>query len=81
MGAAFEFELAIDVFTLYRSNHLFKTPGFRRARIHHFDPPTLGVGIPAIHPKQVCRKECRLIPTGASPDLHDDPTLVVGVTG
>ena len=75
----FKFELAIDVFALYSSDHLFEAPGFRRAGIHHFHPPALGVSIPTIHPKQVCRKERCLIPAGASPDLHNDSTLVLGI--
>src|SRR5882724_197459 len=77
--ATFKLELAIDVFALYSSDHLFEAPGFRRAGIHDFHPPALGVRIPTIHPKQVCRKERYLIPASASPDLHNDATLVIGI--
>src|SRR5262245_31683508 len=78
--AALKFELAVDILALDGSDDFFKATGLRRAGTHDVHAPALRIGIATIHAKQVRRKERRLIPTGASADLHDHATLVIRVT-
>src|SRR5215471_14780090 len=79
MRAAFKFELAVDVLALDRRNDFLKATRLSRTGTHDFHAPALRVGIATVHAKQVRRKERRFIPTGASPDLHDDTALVIGI--
>ena len=79
VAAAFVFQPAVDAASFDDGDDFLEASDARVVARHQFEPPTLPLGVLAVHPEEFRGKERRFVAARAGADFEHDVFLVVRV--